>query len=139
MMNYPNYGGRGIAVCAGWFKFENFYSDMGDRPEGLTIERINNDGNYSCGKCDQCKANDWPMNCEWADLHTQCRNARHNHNITINGVTKCLKDWCSDFSISDSAVIYRIRKAGLTPLEALTMPVGQFGKLQDRRSKNVIV
>ena len=62
--DYKNYGGRGIKVCRRWEKFENFYADMGDRPKNLTLDRINNDGNY-------CRSN-----CRWADRRTQRLNSR---------------------------------------------------------------
>src|SRR3990167_2486185 len=49
---YPSYGGRGISICSKWFNsFENFFNDMGHKPEGMTIGRINNDGNYSSENC----------------------------------------------------------------------------------------
>lgn len=62
---YKNYGNRGITVCERWLhSFSNFYADMGDRPEGYSLDRINNNGNYE------------PTNCRWADKLTQSTNKR---------------------------------------------------------------
>jgi len=62
---YINYGGRGIFVCRRWRKsWQNFHKDMGDRPGGLSIDRINNDGPYG------------PWNCRWVDSITQNNNKR---------------------------------------------------------------
>lgn len=64
--DYARYGGRGISVWQGWQdSFANFMKDMGPRPDGFTIDRINNDGNYE------------PKNCEWVDRGTQARNRAH--------------------------------------------------------------
>lgn len=84
---YSNYGGRGIKVCKRWLKFENFFKDMGKRPDGLTLERKDTNGNY-----------DLP-NCKWATLTEQNRNQRvkKNNKTGIIGVhwSKKLKKYAA--------------------------------------------
>ena len=64
---YPSYGGRGIQVCNRWRQFEHFYYDLGPRPsKGHSVDRVDNNANYSCGKCLTCVANGWLPNCRWA-------------------------------------------------------------------------
>src|ERR1700684_4418682 len=70
---YKHYGGRGIKVCKRWHKFENFFADMGVRPEGLSVERKNNDGHY-------CK-----KNCVWATTAQQSRNRRSTKLVSRDG------------------------------------------------------
>lgn len=104
---YSHYGGRGITVCPAWRDFANFIIYMGPRPSPKhTLERINNDGNYE------------PGNCRWATQSEQCRNTRRTIFVTINGIKKCLKDWCVELGKNYDAVRSRIRY-GATPIKAL--------------------
>ena len=66
---FSSYGGRGIKVCKRWLRFENFLRDMGEKPEGMSIERLNNDSGYS------------PNNCIWADAVTQANNRRARKSV----------------------------------------------------------
>lgn len=104
---YPRYGGRGIKVCKEWETFNGFLNDMGDCPSGYQIDRIDNDGNY-------CKEN-----CRWADIKTQARNRSNNRNITMNGQTKTMTEWCAELNASSIMVRVRIHR-GWNEVDALT-------------------
>lgn len=80
---FVNYGGRGITVCEGLRRSpEALRRLIGDRPKGLTIERVNNDGNYSCGTCNQCRRNKWPLNLIWTTRAEQNRNRRNVRKVS---------------------------------------------------------
>lgn len=113
--SYKNYGGRGINVCDRWLKFENFLEDMGERPPNLTIDRVDNNEDY-------CKEN-----CKWSTNKEQKRNTRRNILVTINGITKCLKDWCKIYKLNYNTIRSRLR-LGWTPKEALELVPRKKGK-----------
>jgi len=111
---YHRYGGRGIKVCERWEKFENFYEDMGDVPDGRTIDRIDNDGDYE------------PSNCRWATSKEQARNRVSNRLMTYKGETKILTEWAEIFGISSHTLRGRVVELGWSDEEALTRPVGKY-------------
>jgi hypothetical protein len=89
--SFPYYGARGIKVCDRWRNsFAAFYEDMKKRPTpSHSIDRINVDGNYSCGKCEECVENRWEANCRWATRSEQNINKRINSKNTsgFRGIT----------------------------------------------------
>jgi hypothetical protein len=101
--NYDSYGGRGIEVCERWRNsFEAFFEDMGEAPDGMWVERIDNDGPYA------------PWNCEWAHPHKQALNTRkskHAKSLTWNGQTMVLSAWGKALGIDAETIRKRI-KAG---------------------------
>ena len=109
--HYNRYGGRGILVCDEWNDLSVFYQDMGDRPENASLDRIDNDKGYS------------KENCRWASIFDQARNRSSSKMVTIDGVTKCAKEWSEDegATASYASITARLR-AGWSPKEAV------FGK-----------
>jgi hypothetical protein len=99
--NYRNYGGRGIRFL--YTSFEQFLSDLGGCPPGLTLGRINNDGNYE------------PGNCRWESDQQQLNNTRQNRLVTILGRTETLAIWARALGISWATLRSRLKSAGDHP------------------------
>ena len=111
---YHRYGGRGIKVCRRWLLFINFYQDMGEPPVGMSLDRKDNDGDYT------------PENCRWATQQKQQNNKSTNHQIQIGGNKQTIADWCRDFGIKTATVHQRVRN-GWGIEEAIQTPTGQTG------------
>jgi hypothetical protein len=114
---FPNYGGRGIAVCDEWKTFPGFYADMGDPPPGGSIDRIDNNGAYS------------PQNCRWATRSEQSRNRRDRKFYTVGGETMLLSDWAARTGFRIGTLHYRL-KLGWSIEAAITTPL-----VTDRKGK----
>lgn len=96
--DYPDYGARGIRVCERWEVFANFVADMPSRPEGTSIDRIDNDKGYK------------PGNCRWATPKEQARNKRTNRQVTLNGVTKPLAQWVEELGLNYTTTVSRLNR-----------------------------
>jgi hypothetical protein len=108
---YPNYGGRGIAVCSRWRdSFANFMSDIGTPNDGDTLDRIDNNGNYE------------PTNCRWTTRTVQCRNRRSNAHLSLHGETLTLAEWAIRTGISRGTIWSRIHREKWPVGRALTTP-----------------
>lgn len=129
--DWPRYGGRGITVCDRWNLFPNFLADMGDRPDGHTIERNDVDGHYE------------PGNCKWIPKSAQGRNTRQNRLVTIGGMTKPLIDWCEQAGVHHSTFARRLARGW--PEDQLLSPPNDNRKRhafpkwaeQERRAKEL--
>lgn len=106
---FNNYGGRGISICERWLTFENFIADMGECPPGLSIDRIDVNGNYE------------PSNCRWVDTKTQSRNTRKNRLLTHNNKTHCVSEWAEIYGVDRCLIKDRLR-LGWDTQKALETP-----------------
>lgn len=105
---WPDYGGRGIDVCQRWRdSFQAFLADMGPRPDGMWLDRKDNDGPYS------------PDNCRWATPTEQANNKRSNRRISIDGRTQTLAEWVRELGLNYRTVKSRLNVGHWTPEEAL--------------------
>lgn len=134
--DFMYYGGRGIRVCVGWSRFEAFLRDAGEKPDGCELDRIENDGHYSCGRCSECIANGWMMNVRWATHLKNSNNTRKCHMISAFGKTQTLAEWSRSSGIGGPTIRRRI-KDGWTPERAVTeIPPGYYVGGIDRRPAN---
>lgn len=111
-ISYKNYGARGIKVCDRWLEsFDNFIDDVGERPKGMTLDRIDFNDDYT------------PKNCKWSTYKEQANNRRNNRSISYNGETKTLSEWDDILFNGVKTISNRLNK-GWSEINALTIPKG---------------
>lgn len=110
--SYRNYGARGISICDEWLDFRCFYewAMASGYTKGLTIERINNDGDYC------------PENCCWIPREEQSANRRMNRFLTFAGQTKTMSQWAKEFGLKRETIRDRIKR-GWSVEKAITTPI----------------
>lgn len=110
---YKDYGGRGIKVCDKWLGvdgFKNFLGDMGTRPKGTTLDRVDNDGPYS------------PSNCRWATREEQSNNTRKTIKWSYKGESLTITDWAKRVGIPKEVLYNRVSLYGYSVEKALISP-----------------
>lgn len=117
--SYSYYGGRGITVCERWQKFENFLADMGERPDGCSLDRIDNSKGYS------------PENCRWATKEEQANNKRNNVMVYFNGETHSVTQWAKKLGINHAGMQFRLANWPLERAMTELIPLRPGSKLSD--------
>lgn len=116
--SYPRYGGLGVEVCERWHSFENFYADMGDKPEGMSIERKENSKGY------------YKENCKWATPVEQAKNRRSTTYVRVHGRILSFADAVRRFgAVSYHVAKNRVNRDGWSAARAITTPPNE-GKLK---------
>jgi hypothetical protein len=110
---YAYYGGEGIEVCPRWRTFSNFLADMGEKPEGMSLERVN------------CRRNYWAGNCIWVPKAQQQANRRNCHQITWNGRTMTIAAWERELGWRPNTLRCRLIRYSWSLEKAMTTPVGR--------------
>ena len=108
--SYGAYGAKGIGVCGRWLSFAVFLADMGERPPGTTLDRIDNSRGYE------------PGNCRWADTRTQSSNRSDNRQITIGRETLTLAEWSRRSGVGVTTIRARLAR-GLRDYDVVAAPI----------------
>lgn len=117
---FKHYGGRGIKVCERWRDYSAFLEDMGERPPGMSLDRINVDGDYE------------PGNCRWATDKEQAQNKQNTRHVTVGNVTRCIKEWGRISGVDHRMIGWRLSR-GWPPERAVFQPT------KGRRSGGLVV
>jgi hypothetical protein len=125
-VRYKRYGGRGIKICERWNKFENFLEDMGEKPDKMSIDRINNDDGY------------YKENCKWSTTKEQSLNRENTIYVTYNGEEKRLVDLVEELGLDYSTIKSRIRQQHWSIEDAISKPVDITHRRKDKRNQTTL-
>lgn len=135
-INFKDYGGRGIRICESIRSSVTRLVELIGIPEDgrmMTLNRIDNNGHYSCGECRECVTKGWKFNLEWTTYYSQMRNTRRSRRVVFDGLDLCVTDWAKRIGISEHALRHRLNK-GMSPREALTTPVHVRMRRNEKRT-----
>lgn len=131
---YHCYGARGIRVCQRWREdFTAFVADLGEPLPGMSLDRRNVNGHYSCGECEECKTNRWARNVRWATAGQQASNKTASVRLTAHGLTKTLQEWSKETGVRFLALWHRLKVYGWSPEKTVDTPPRKKRTLPERR------
>lgn len=114
------YGAAGRFVCNGLMLFPDFYKIMGEPPTtNHSLDRKDNKGSYTCGKCKECIENKYPLNVHWATAKEQSRNVSTNYIVNYCGIDMCLSEACEKAKVPYKRVFNRVSYCGWSIEDAL--------------------
>ena len=121
---YEWYGKRGIIMCEEWKNnVSSFFHDLGPKPSKWhSVDRIDNDLGYTCGKCNECLINKWTMNCQWATKRQQSNNIRKNIKISSMGKNLTINEWGREYGLKRNTMLGRLRR-GWCPTKVILFPL----------------
>lgn len=138
---YLRYGGRGIRVCARWRESNSGYAaflhDMGPAPEGTTIDRVDNNGHYSCGACEECVAHGWTANCRWATKVEQANKRSNNVLLAHDGIVDTVSNWARRRGLTFGCLQSRVYR-GWDVAKALDTPLVKREPRQPKAEREVV-
>lgn len=127
---YRLYGAAGRRICEGLLIFENFIAILGNRPNPhYMLDREDNNGDYSCGKCEQCLRENWPLNIRWVNRTVSNNNTSRNKLVTHLGITRTLAEWSAVLGLAYKTVHARFQR-GYSTEDALF--IGSYNKHSKR-------
>lgn len=118
---YKHYGGRGIKVCDRWKDYGNFKDDMGEKPIGMTLGRIDNNGDYE------------PTNCRWETIDEQSNNKRTSRFLEIDGERRTISQWARAYGLDPQVAFSRLQQ-GWDTMRAVTTPLNHSLSVAMRES-----
>lgn len=126
---YYRYGGKGITICNGYrYNYPKFKEDLGIQPTTEhSLDRINPALNYSCGGCEQCIENNWPMNIRWADKDTQANNKQNCVYLDVDGAKMSAAQLARKLNVNDTTIRERVR-SGWSTEKILSTPIRKRNK-----------
>lgn len=137
---FKNWGGRGITACEGLLDFNTFQKVLGEPPTSEhSVDRWpnNENGNYSCGTCEECIRKEWPLNVRWGTKSQQSSNRRNCYKVEIDGETLSLRDACNRKGLPYKQIHERVKRGKWDIQTAINTPINVSNRYKNIKNDKV--